>query len=1363
MRDRAGHHWCASIFKLGRGMSVRDLPSKPNKILTCNKRQNQDKLSNKNRVSKNKLKNKQVCTISTKSANCVRIQIEGQQVNALLDSGADVSVIRTDMFHKIKRSLSLELNKSSEVLRNASGKHLKLLGETEVKFQIGSQILSQKCHVTPDIRVPLLLGTDFMKHNDVTIWISRGQVTINGEILPLRHYDKLSNLVRLVESTTIPPQTAITTWGKIRQIDSGTVLCLTQAEHGFMQNEPGLTIMNTVGTVVKNKYVPMTIVNATGREFFVTAGCVLAQSETIDESDINNIDSIGTDNLPDLTYEDVKNFKLHSEMQLTPEEVIQFEELIHKNSDVFGSHKYDLGRTELVKFEIDTGDHPPVKKSPYRTPYAFRGQVKQQISEMLKADIIQPSQSDWAAPIICVPKKGTNEIRIVVDHRGLNDITKKINWPLTQIEDSFNALSGAKYLSSLDLLQGYHQLPISAESMPKTAFICEEGLYEYKVMSFGLCNSPAAFSELMSKVLHGIEGAFAYLDDILLFSRSFQGHCQLLQDVFNRLRSANLKLKLCKCQFLRKQLNYLGHSITEDGIGPDESKVKAIKELERPKTVRDVRSFIGSCSYYRKFVPNFAKLAYPLTQLTKKHAKFEWSHKHQEAFEKLKQALISAPILQVPNFEKEFTLFTDASNFAIGAVLTQLGEDGTYMPIAYLSHQLNKTQQNWATIEKEAYSIVYALKKWRHYLYGRPFKIFSDHKPLKYIHSAQMRNAKLQRWALEISGYGGSIEYIKGSNNIHADLLSRVKRKVSDSDMDITVINSDKVEKPDMTKPSEDTDDILDLRPIWEGPTDIKDLQKADSGLQKLGDDKHYIEIDDTLYYIARDETLRLVIPRDIQADIIQSIHEGPLGSHIGRDKTYEKIHARYFWEGMTKDVYAYVNRCTTCKEANLQKREPPMQETTVPQYPFEMIALDFAGPYPETEKGDLYVLTVVDLFTGWVIPIPVPDKTAETTAKIIMEHVIPSHAVPLRILTDRGGEFRNKIIEELCDKMQIGHIQTSPFSPQANGRCERSHRAMTACLSKMCGKSQTDWDTCLPAFSSAYNTSKSSATGFSAFYLLYGRDPVLPVDTILKPRRKYLGEDYFPQALERMHIAYRVVRKHLHKQSDRNKQRKKTDRESDTFKVGDPVYLKNNARANKLQKRWLSHFRIIAQRGPVSFTLKNQLTGKIREAHAKDLRLAGDQEMWTVTVGDEAPRRATLVIPESDSESGESGADSHESDRDSDQETIIYDYGDGPILSPEGPDPGQGSSQEVTTPDVDKAIDTPACDLNTGDIPPSETPDQSGQVSDDSEWSDEDNIPLAELRQESLNKRKTREAKAKANEKLKRLKEILCLVSELA
>jgi hypothetical protein len=1328
-----------------------------------------------NRTNTKNKTNKRVYSIITKSPNCILTKINGQEVNALLDSGADLCVLRLDMYKKLQKGMSLKLNNSSEILRNASGKQLKVAGETLLTFQIGSQVLTQKCQVTSDIRVPFLLGTDFLVANDVRIWLARGEVTVNGESLPLRHYHQLSSLVRLCEKVRVPPQTAICTFGKIKRSDTGSLLCLTQAESSFLNREPGLAVMNSVSGIIKNKYVPLTITNATGREFCINAGCVVAKIEVLEDSQITSLAAeIQTDET-DFNYADAKQFKLESEVALTSEEIQTFEKLIHDNSDVFSVSKYDLGLTDLVQCEIETGEHPPIKRPPYRTPYAYRGQVKQQITEMLKSNIIQPSKSPWSFPILCVPKKDTHEIRMCCDYRLLNDITQKYNWPLTQIEDSFNVLAGAKYFSSLDLNQGYHQVPMSPKSVPKTAFTCEMGIYEFKTMPFGLSNAPQIFSELMSKVLEGSTSALAYLDDILIFSRSFSDHVVALQDVFNRLRKANLKLKISKCSFLQKQLKFLGHIITPDGIKVCPEKVKCIHEMERPRTVRDVRSFIGCCSYYRKFIPDFAKIAYPLTQLTKKHSAFIWGTQQEEAFQCLKKALVEAPILKVPNFEEIFALYTDASNFAVGAVLTQ-SEDGTDIPVAYLSHQLNKTQQKWSVIEKEAYSIIYALQKFRHYLYGRHFKIYTDHKPLKYIHSAQMKNPKIQRWALEISSFGGTIEYIQGSRNVNADFLSRIKCKQSPMEpMGISVLNSDFLDIPDMTKPSQDSN-VYDILPSLPEPSiDITSMQEADDKIKEiigqLADDqsfKHYLMIDGILYHVNQDENLRLVLPQSLRKTVMETIHTGTLGSHIGRDKTYNKIHSRYYWEGMARDIHEYVGTCIVCKKANLHKHVPNMQETTVPTYPFEMVALDYAGPYPMTDTRNSYVLTVVDMFTGWVTPIPVPDKTAETTAKVIMQHIIPVHAVPIRILTDRGGEFRNKLMEELCQCLKISHIQTSPFSPQANGRCERTHRAMTSCLSKMCNSTQTNWDECLFAFSSAYNTSQSSATGFSAYYLLYGRDPVLPIDTILKPRRKYMGEAYFPQALERMHIAYRVVRKHLHKQTQRNMARKNVKDTAEKLQVGDPVYLKNNMRANKLQNKWVSHYRIIAQRGPVSFTIKHQLTGKILEAHAKDLRKASEKELWEVKEIQPKPRQATLAFPESDSE--ESSVDSNSSDTEADSDdTIVYEYEPSVAKSVDRSndlEPDQAVIPDLTTPTMGNVTpnqnETLVSDHDKGVIEtPVHAPDHT-EYSSGSEWSEEDIVPLSKLRKEPLSKRKQRHAKTLAAEKLKKLKDILFLFSEV-
>ena len=613
-----------------------------------------------------KSKPKHIQCVGGKSPNCVLISIGGDKVNALLDSGADISILRSDMFHKIKNSLQLNLQNSKEKLRNASGKFLKVIGETSVQIQVGTQQITQKFQITKDIRVPVILGTDFLEKNNVGVWIAQKTVIVNSERLPLREFSTVSSLVRVVKTCRIPSQESVTLFGKVRPTERDSTVSIVQSKYGFLNKEPGLKVMDTIGKTVQGKYVPFTVINSTGRDYTIPAGCVIGNIQVLGDEDLNGVES----NI-NIKYDDVSKFNLQTEIDISEEEREQFNQLIQKNSDVFATHKYDLGLTDLVQCDIETGDHPPIKKTPYRIPYVYRDQVEGQINEMIKNDIIIESRSEWAFPLVVIGKKNSNECRICIDHRSLNDVTKKYHWPLTQIEDSFNKLSGSRYFSSLDLCQGYHQVKVAPESQEKTAFLCEFGHYQYKRMSFGLCNAPAIFSELMAKVLKGSMNSISYLDDILVFSKSFSQHLTALQDVFNRLRNANLKLKISKCEFLQKELPYLGHIITQQGLIPSPEKVSAIADMPTPKTVRDVRGFIGMCSYYRRYVPGFARIAQPLTQLTKKFAKFEWGSVEEQAFQNLKKALVETPILKIPDFNKEFKLWTDASNKAIGAVLTQ--------------------------------------------------------------------------------------------------------------------------------------------------------------------------------------------------------------------------------------------------------------------------------------------------------------------------------------------------------------------------------------------------------------------------------------------------------------------------------------------------------------------------------------------------------------------------------------------------------------------------------------------------------------------------------------------------------------------
>ena len=352
--------------------------------------------------------------------------------------------------------------------------------------------------------------------------------------------------------------------------------------------------------------------------------------------------------------------------------------------------------------------------------------------------------------MILVPKKD-GEMRMVIDYRKLNKNIIKNSYPLPNIEDVINQLGGAEYFSLCDLRSGFWQIGIDEADRHKTAFICHKGLFEFNRMPFGLTVAPSVYQNTMNEVLSDLIGncIMVYIDDVIIYSKNLEDHWRHLEMVFERLNKAGMRLKPSKCHFLKKEVLYLGHIITTEGSYPDPEKVKVIYQLEPPKTVREVRAFLGMTGFYRRYIKQFSEIARPLTQLTKKNTRFAWSTEAQEAFEILKECLTQAPILAYPDVSRSYKLYTDASNYAIGGILTQENESGEHV-IQYLSHKLTAGQQKWPVIEKEAYAIVYAIRKLRPYLYGAKFTVYTDHKPLKSLFTAEMNNTRIQRWAILI-------------------------------------------------------------------------------------------------------------------------------------------------------------------------------------------------------------------------------------------------------------------------------------------------------------------------------------------------------------------------------------------------------------------------------------------------------------------------------------------------------------------------------------------------------------------------------------------------------------------------------------
>ena len=1383
------------------------------------------------------------------------LQIGKGRYRALLDTGSDICLVRKDIFDQISSDCTLSMRPSPYIVRTANGKVMKLLGETDLKLKIGTQTLCYTFQICPEIRHPMILGTDFLKEFDCKIWLSRNILNINSEDVYLTDYETIVSLVRLAENVEIPPQQMLTTYGKYnrnKQMPTNVqnyVLDLKQADNGFLQNEPGLAVCNSISHIHKNRLVPLTIVNMTQKHFCLKKGNVVAQIQLLKESELCSVHVDNSASLPDQNeYFNLDTVSMENE--LTADQEKELKDLILKNQDVFAKSDFDIGKTTLLEAKINTGNHPPIRKSPYKAPFSKQKEMKDQIEKMLKAGIISPSISSWSFPIILIPKK-TGDTRMVVDLRSLNSITQKFHFPLPQLDQILAKLAGSKIFSSLDLQKAFFQIPLDKKSRPKTAFICEEGLFEYNVLPFGWTNSPGFFSKLMSMVFEGSTNTLNYMDDLITFSDTFSNHLIALQDCFDRLRKAGLKLRLSKCQFVKSQVNYLGHTISAEGVTPDMSKIEAIKQIPRPTTVKQVRQFLGCTSYYRKFIPNYSKIAEPLTALTRKHVTFEWNTHRQNAFDILKKCLQEPPILAMPQVKTgNFKLYCDASSSAIGSVLCQT-QGGFDKPISYFSHQLSKSQQKWSIIEKETYSLVLSIQHFRPYLYGQSFTVYSDHAPLKFIESAEMKNPRVQRWATIISQSGGNVKYIKGKDNCQADFLSRLKTspppgkeiKQLEEKLNANVINADHLPTFKMTKPSDDTQTVWqpEFRPtVMIDDFDLEQAQKDDPVLgpireQLLLNDKeskksNYILLDQIVYYVDRDENLLLEIPQSIQHQLIEEIHQGCCGGHAGRDRTYHKMRSRYHWPGMTNDIYNYMKKCIPCNSANLNPIEPPLQEMTFPNYPFESIAVDTCGPYPTTESGNIYIITVIDLFTGYVEAFAVPDKTSTTVAKILMDNIIPRHGSPRSLLTDNGLEYSNEVINKLSETFKIHRIKTSIYHPRSDGKVERSHKVLVSFLSKLTPQQKLNWDSYLPSFCAAHNSSQSKGSRFSPFFLLYGRDMVLPADTILAPRTKYLGEDYFPQSLEKMHTTFKLVRRHIRQQTEKNKKYhdKKSNVKEVSFNLGDAVYFKNHERQNKLDTKWIPHYRVIKVKGPTSYMIKDQITGKVKSVHAKDLRIATESDLWGKQIPTPTKMRPSkLVVPPSDNENSEYesdmsepssntsvGQDSHNS---SDEENV-------PGLSVGSP---QLVTKEVTSKQTENKESLPVEDTDSSRVMHADKKDTEADINENddendmltensenrevmskddkdslsemnldvskqeasysphksrgkvrestkrkssasptttsSEYSSEDELPLSIIK-EKIRKpaKRQRQAKADANIKLKLLKDVISVLSEL-
>ncbi|KAJ9516381.1 hypothetical protein QJQ45_011054 [Haematococcus lacustris] len=781
---------------------------------------------------------------------------------------------------------------------------------------------------------------------------------------------------------------------------------------------------------------------------------------------------------------------------------------------------------------------------------------------MQEKGFIRPSTSPYASDVLFVRKKdGT--FRMCIDYRPLNRITIKNKYPLPRFDNLLDRLHGATIFSKIDLRQGYHQIRIAPEDIPKTAFRTRYGHFEFTVMPFGLCNAPATFQRLMNDIFRQEldDCVILYLDDILIFLRTQEEHAQHLRRVLSLLQQHKLYAKLSKCEFGLSQTEFLGHIITSTGIACDPRKVAAVESWPTPQIVHDVRSFLGLANFYRRFVKNFSDIAAPITALTQadghdKQGTVAWGPVQQSAFEALKKALTTAPVLIAPDPSQPYTLRCDASGIGIGAVLTQ-GKGPAERVVAYHSRKLLPAERNYPTHEQELLSVVGALKVWRHYLLGVQFTLLTDNWANKHLQSQPHLDCKRQaRWMEVLQDYNCHIDHIPGKHNVVADALSRRP--------DYQVYTQT-LELHSLSKGihAQGIESRVSIAP--QVLQQISDTAPADAEYQRYyaaalaGKPRQFIIRDNLLYHTGR-ESVKLYIPvGPLRTDLLCEAHDIPISGHLGRDKTYARLSRLYFWPRMAASVHDYVRTCLACQrnKSNTQRPIGLLQSLPVPQHRWEHVSLDLITQLPVTTSGHDAIVVFVDKLTKMIHAIPTTTSiTASTLARIFFDHVFRLHGLPKVIVSDRDPRFTSTFWQELF-KLTGTHLNMSTANhPQTDGQTERANRTLEDMLRNYVSPHHDDWDQHLTAAEFAYNASVQASTGYSPFRLNSGQEPHTPL-TLTVPSSAVQGNSESASAfLQRMASDIASATHHLVKAQERQTTYANKKRRDHTFKVGDMVYL---------------------------------------------------------------------------------------------------------------------------------------------------------------------------------------------------------------
>ncbi len=1212
------------------------------------------------------------------------------KVTALVDTGACVTVMNLNTLKLLRQQgQNCKLFKRNNIkLSSISGSKLHVIGCVYIRLLLGSHLLRMPVYVINNMHNSFVLGSDAMSKYKIVIDYEKEELQVKSEvrlltaktikILPKSNaiipvYSNSNILIpglmgKIFENKMlhkkglkgITVSTSVCKKGIIRykvSNRSNKTICLAQKT--FMGNFCPM-VKNKIDDIVYKDNVKELIYDKEEEDNIdLETDVSLEQlySQYVDDKEINAINIANESN-------ETLNFNVAGE-NLTNAQKVILTEMLNKNRHVFATHAYDLGEMKSAPFKINLKQGAqPVKSLPHRASPKQRQVIDEQVEKLLKAGIIEPCESQFSSPVVLVPKEYDENGKIMsqrlcVDYRKLNNITTRSTTCVNRIADMLDSLGEAKpkYFSVIDCLQGYHQIRVDEDSKDMTAFVTHSGVYRWNRLPFGLSNAPshfiAAMNNLFRKLLY--KGVLIYLDDILVYSDTYEKHVELLQEVFDILTRANIKLKLAKCKFALRQLRYLGHIISALGLGPDPKKLESIREFPRPKNLREVRGFVGLCSFFRRFVPNFSKISQPLTRLTRKDTPFEWSDECQTSFEILKEKLINHPIVGYPIYDQSYLLYTDASGYSVAGVLCQKQGEHERM-IACTGRNMLPAESRYSAFEKEALAIFYCFKQFDSYIRYTHVDVITDCKVLCEILTKKPPNLRLAKWTFYLCQFDYSVMYRAGAMN-HVDALSRIKYT--------TEVTADEIEPSqnpyidalminelgdnslnDNAEYSENQAISINNLPYGEKLTLelISEEQKFDSKLAPIinyiindllpEDEKlarkivlqstNYNVTDNLLYHqqVRRQKgnqqlNIQLVIPSNLRLTVLKEHHEN-LG-HRGTPAVFNSISKNYFWENMYKDCYDHVHSCHACMQhKHKQKKDRDiLHPIATANRPFMIWFIDPVGPLPKTKNNNCYILTCVDSFSKVIEAIPLQNITSYSLAKAFFENIICRYGSCETIVTDMGANLCSVMMEHLFSMCKSVHMTSTSFHHETVGQCERGNQIIERMIAKYVNADKTNWDETLPLIRLSHNVTENAATGASPYLIIHGREPKLPLDIALQKPDKINRnmENELEDLIQKVTTLDKMVKENI--DNSKITMKKAYDKHATPceYKIGQLVWLFLYKFPKKMgghfKTPYIGPFRIIAQEG-VNYKLRRLADNVILPVaiHPNRLQLVYDKNI---------------------------------------------------------------------------------------------------------------------------------------------------------